>query len=92
MRGQKSFPGATGGKNGERRVVEIFEFRCTEIRAGISREFERIKNISADDVIVSHRVHPALVAVKPAAAASFGDIEKMLEILIENLEGKFRKF
>ena len=40
-------------------------------------QFDKIKAISADDVIVAHRVHPALVAVKPEAQSAFGDIEKI---------------
>ncbi|MEN9362164.1 MAG: hypothetical protein RL095_3699 [Verrucomicrobiota bacterium] len=44
---------------------------------GQKDEFEKIKNISADDVITAHRVPPALVAIKPSAATSFGDVEKV---------------
>lgn len=40
-------------------------------------EFEKIKNISSNDVIVAHRVHPALVAIKPENTGGFGDIEKI---------------
>ncbi|ELU00473.1 hypothetical protein CAPTEDRAFT_94701, partial [Capitella teleta] len=39
-------------------------------------EFERIKNISADDTIVGHRLHPALAGLKPENAGGFGDIQK----------------
>jgi PBSX family phage portal protein len=50
---------------------------------GQKDEFEKIKNISADDVIVAHRVPPALVAIKPGAASSLGDVEK--------IEGVYRR-
>lgn len=47
-------------------------------------EFERIKNISADDVIVGHRMHPALAALKPENAGGFGDIEKIDVVYTRN--------
>ena len=47
-------------------------------------EFERIKNISADDVIVGHRMHPALGGMKPDNAGGFGDIQKITEAYVEN--------
>jgi len=39
-------------------------------------EFERVKNISADDIIVAHGVPPVLAGMKPDNAGGFGDIEK----------------
>ena len=47
-------------------------------------EFERIKKITADDVIVSHRLHPALAGLKPENAAGFGDIEKINKVYVDN--------
>lgn len=47
-------------------------------------EFEKIKNISADDVIVAHRVPPALAGVKPTNSGGFGDIEKINSVYQQN--------
>ncbi|KKD01396.1 phage portal protein [Photobacterium halotolerans] len=40
-------------------------------------EFERIKNITAQDVLVSHRFPPGKGGIVPTNAAGFGDIEKV---------------
>lgn len=40
-------------------------------------EFERVKNISADDILIGHGVQPSLAAVKPDNTGGFGDIEKI---------------
>lgn len=45
-------------------------------------EFERIKNISADDVVVAHRVPPALAGIKPNNTGGFGDIEKIKSVYV----------
>ncbi len=47
-------------------------------------EFERIKNISRNDIISAHRVNPALAAVMPENTAGFGDIEKISRVYYEN--------
>ena len=47
-------------------------------------DFLRIKQVSADDVIVAHRVPPALAGVKPDNVGGFGDIEKIARIYIQN--------
>ena len=47
-------------------------------------EFERIKNISRNDIISVHRVNPALAAVMPENTAGFGDIEKISRVYYEN--------
>lgn len=46
-------------------------------------EFQRIKGISADDIIVGHGVPPALAGIKPEGNQSFGDLEKILKVYIE---------
>lgn len=40
-------------------------------------EFERVKNISADDILIGHGVQPSLAAAKPNNTGGFGDIEKI---------------
>lgn len=47
-------------------------------------EFERIKNISRNDIISAHRVNPALAAVMPENVSGFGDIEKIDRVYFEN--------
>jgi len=47
-------------------------------------EFERIKRISADEVLVAHRMQPSLAGVKPDNTGGFGDIEKISRVYIQN--------
>ncbi|MGH8386553.1 MAG: phage portal protein [Pseudomonas sp.] len=47
-------------------------------------EFERIKNITRNDVIAAWRMHPALAGVIPENAGGFGDIEKIDRIYTNN--------
>lgn len=47
-------------------------------------EYEKIKNISADDMIVSHGIIPQLAAMKPDNVGGFGDIEKTGKWFREN--------
>ncbi len=46
-------------------------------------EFNRIKSISADDVIVGHGMQPALAGIRPEGNQSFGDIEKIVRVYVE---------
>ena len=46
-------------------------------------EFQRIKSISADDVIVGHGMQPALAGIRPEGNQSFGDIEKIVRVYVE---------
>lgn len=47
-------------------------------------EFERIKNISRNDVISMHRIPPALAGIMPENTGGFGDIEKISRVYYEN--------
>lgn len=47
-------------------------------------EFERIKNISAADVLVAHRVNGAMMAIIPTATGGFGDLDKITANYITN--------
>jgi PBSX family phage portal protein len=47
-------------------------------------EFERIKNITRNDVIAAWRMNPALAGVMPENAAGFGDIEKIDRLYSNN--------
>lgn len=47
-------------------------------------EFERVKNITRNDVLAMNRIHPALAAVMPDNEAGFGDIEKISKVNYEN--------
>jgi PBSX family phage portal protein len=40
-------------------------------------EFQKVKNLSADDIIVAHGVPPQLAGMKPDNVGGFGDIEKL---------------
>ncbi|MEH6649971.1 MAG: phage portal protein [Motiliproteus sp.] len=45
-------------------------------------EFERVKNISANDVLVAHRMQSALAGVKPENAGGFGDIKTISMVYV----------
>ncbi len=47
-------------------------------------EFDRIKNITRNDIISMHRIQPALAGVMPEEKGGFGDIEKILRVDYEN--------
>ncbi|WP_256675431.1 phage portal protein [Pseudomonas sp. GXM4] len=47
-------------------------------------EFERIKDITRNDVIAAWRMNPALAGVMPDNAAGFGDIEKIDRVYMNN--------
>ncbi|WP_102794282.1 phage portal protein [Bowmanella denitrificans] len=47
-------------------------------------EFERVKNITRNDVLAMHRIPPALAAVMPDNIAGFGDIEKISRVNYDN--------
>jgi PBSX family phage portal protein len=47
-------------------------------------EFERVKNITRNDILAMHRIPPALAAVMPESEAGFGDIEKISKVNYEN--------
>jgi PBSX family phage portal protein len=47
-------------------------------------EFERIKNITRNDVIAAWRMNPALAGVMPENVGGFGDIEKIDRVYTNN--------
>lgn len=47
-------------------------------------EFERIKKISANDIVVAHGIYPQLAAMNPENPGGFGDITKQGEWYIQS--------
>ena len=47
-------------------------------------EFERIKNITREDVIAAWRINPSLAGIMPENAGGFGDIEKIDRVYTNN--------
>jgi len=47
-------------------------------------EFQRVKDITRNDVLAMHRIYPALAAVMPDNEAGFGDIEKISKVNYHN--------
>lgn len=66
--------------NGDEKAVQIIPI------GDISQkdEFEKIKRISADEVLVAHRMQPSLAGVKPENTTGFGDIEKISAVYLRN--------
>jgi PBSX family phage portal protein len=58
--------------NGKDKGVQVIPIGDTSQKD----EFQRIKNISGDDIMLSHGVQPVLIGVKPENSGGFGDIEK----------------
>jgi len=46
-------------------------------------EFERIKNITRDEILSMHRMQPGLSGVIPENTGGFGDIEKIMRVYYE---------
>ncbi len=47
-------------------------------------EFERIKNVTRNDILSSHRIHRELAAVMPEEGGGSGDIKKISQVCHEN--------
>lgn len=47
-------------------------------------EFERIKNISASDILTAHRVNGAMMAIMPTGTGGYGDLDKITANYILN--------
>ncbi|WHI45024.1 phage portal protein [Microbulbifer sp. VAAF005] len=47
-------------------------------------EFERIKNLTRNDILSMWRIQPALAGVMPENSGGFGDIEKITRVYFEN--------
>jgi capsid portal protein len=47
-------------------------------------EYERIKNVTLQEILIMHRIQPALAAMVPKANGGFGDIQKNSRIYYEN--------
>lgn len=59
--------------NGNEKGVQIIPVGDTSQKD----EFQKVKNLSADDIIVAHGVPPILAGMKPENTSGFGDIEKI---------------
>lgn len=66
--------------NGSEKAVQIIPVGDISQRD----EFERIKNISRNDIISAHRMRPELAGIMPENAGSSGDIEKINRVHIAN--------
>ena len=65
-----------GGKEKAVQVIPVGDINQRD-------EFQKIKSISADDVIVGHGMQPALAGIRPEGNQSFGDIEKIVRVYVE---------
>lgn len=46
-------------------------------------EFERIKNVTRDEILSMHRMQPGLSGIMPETNGGFGDIEKIMRVYYE---------
>ncbi|WP_019530634.1 phage portal protein [Dasania marina] len=71
------FVNLPGGKKDDVQILPVGDIATKD-------EFERIKNISRNDVISMHRIQPALAGIMPENTVGFGDIEKIMRVDYEN--------
>lgn len=50
---------------------------------GTKDEFERIKNITRDEILSMHRMQPGLSGIMPDNTGGFGDLEKIMRVYYE---------
>ncbi|MGI1677560.1 MAG: phage portal protein [Cellvibrionaceae bacterium] len=66
-----------GGKPDSVKIIPIGDIATKD-------EFEKIKNITRNDILSMWRIQPALAGVMPENAGGFGDIEKINRVFTEN--------
>jgi PBSX family phage portal protein len=74
---QSMFVNIPGGSEKAIQIIPIGDIATKD-------EFERVKNITRNDVIAAWRMNPALAGVMPENAAGFGDIEKIDRVYTNN--------
>ena len=73
-----------GGKEKSIQIIPVGDIATKD-------EFERVKNLSRNDVISMWRIQPVLAGVMPDNAGGFGDIEKISKVYYENETLPFQK-
>lgn len=66
-----------GGKPESVKIIPVGDIATKD-------EFERVKNLSRNDVLSMWRINPALAGIMPENTAGFGDIEKISRVYFEN--------
>ena len=62
-----------GGKKDGIQVIPLSEATAKD-------EFFNIKNVTRDDLLAAHRVHPVNLSIIPTNAGGYGDIEKIISV------------
>ena len=62
-----------GGKKDGIQVIPLSEATAKD-------EFFNIKNVTRDDLLAAHRVHPVNLSIIPTNAGGYGDIEKITSV------------
>jgi len=66
-----------GGKPDSVKIIPVGDIATKD-------EFERVKNLSRNDVLSMWRIQPALAGIMPENTGGFGDIEKISRVYFEN--------
>ncbi|MBU6951009.1 phage portal protein [Hahella sp. HN01] len=66
-----------GGKPDSVKIIPVGDIATKD-------EFERVKNLSRNDVLSMWRIQPALAGIMPENTGGFGDIEKISRVYYEN--------
>ena len=77
-----------GGKPDSVKIIPVGDIATKD-------EFERVKNLSRNDILSMWRIQPALAGIMPENNGGFGDIEKISKVYHDNevvpLQNVFRK-
>jgi len=71
------FLNVPGGKPDSVKIIPVGDIATKD-------EFERIKNLSRNDILSMWRIQPALAGIMPENNAGFGDVEKIQRMYFEN--------
>lgn len=66
-----------GGKKDSVQIIPVGDIATRD-------EFERVKNLTRNDVLSMWRIQPALAGVMPDNVGGFGDIEKISKVYFDN--------
>ncbi|WP_033417100.1 phage portal protein [Hahella ganghwensis] len=66
-----------GGKPDSVKIIPVGDIATKD-------EFERVKNLSRNDILSMWRIQPALAGIMPENTGGFGDIEKISRVYYEN--------
>ena len=80
MIGTQSKASARGGSQNYKDKIQVLPIG----ELGQNDDYQRIKKVTLQEILIMHRIQPALAAMMPEANGGFGDIEKISRVYYEN--------